>query len=336
MTRFAPLRRSRLSVDANAVARRAAEQLIDGHAERLAFDVPHRDVHGRERARQDDVAAVEGLAVDGLPVVCGLARVFADQIPVELFDRGYDGLDAALDGPFTDTDDAGVGVHLDEDRAQRVDRDDLDPGDLDRRSWIGQRAGRGRGGLRCADEPLARQQAGHPGGDVREPLTSRYGRDHCACFRYFVANVYATHPIGAASAAPTGPPAGAAAGPAPRPRPLGLPPAPADTACRPFVHRGRADEVAAEARRPELLAGVAVPCTNLVVTSGAKHETRFGDNQAIDVPGTPVPVMPRAASAGSSPKPMRHLIAGWFRSYFTIVVYGGLMRLPTVLYSLIV
>ena len=49
----------------------------------------------------------------------------------------------------------------------------------------------------------------------------------------------------------------------------------------------------------------------------------------------PVPVMPRAASAGSSPKPMRHLMAGSFRSYFTIDVYGGLMRLPTVLYSLI-
>src|SRR5688500_19163165 len=45
--------------------------------------------------------------------------------------------------------------------------------------------------------------------------------------------------------------------------------------------------------------------------------------------------MPRAASAGSSPKPMRHLMDGPFRSYFTIEVYGGEMRLPTVLYSLI-
>src|SRR5688500_18183360 len=45
--------------------------------------------------------------------------------------------------------------------------------------------------------------------------------------------------------------------------------------------------------------------------------------------------MPRAARAGSSPKPMRHLMAGPFRSYFTIDVYGGAMRLPTVLYRLI-
>src|SRR5687768_4125167 len=45
--------------------------------------------------------------------------------------------------------------------------------------------------------------------------------------------------------------------------------------------------------------------------------------------------MPRAARAGSSPKPMRHLMAGPFRSYFTIEVYGGAIRLPTVLYSLI-
>src|ERR1044071_7902611 len=52
-------------------------------------------------------------------------------------------------------------------------------------------------------------------------------------------------------------------------------------------------------------------------------------------PGAPVPVMPRAASSGSSPKPTRHVIAGTLRSYFTIDVKGGAMRLPTVLYSLI-
>src|SRR5688572_23074120 len=49
----------------------------------------------------------------------------------------------------------------------------------------------------------------------------------------------------------------------------------------------------------------------------------------------PVPVIPRAASTGSSPNPTRHLMAGWFRSYFTIEVYGGAMRCATVLYSLI-
>src|SRR6188768_2130353 len=52
-------------------------------------------------------------------------------------------------------------------------------------------------------------------------------------------------------------------------------------------------------------------------------------------PGAPVPVIPRPASSGSSPKPTRHLIAGTFRSYFTIDVNGGEIRLPTVLYSLI-
>jgi hypothetical protein len=34
----------------------------------------------------------------------------------------------------------------------------------------------------------------------------------------------------------------------------------------------------------------------------------------------PVPVMPRAASAGSSPKPTRQAMRGWFKSYFTIDV----------------
>ena len=50
---------------------------------------------------------------------------------------------------------------------------------------------------------------------------------------------------------------------------------------------------------------------------------------------TPVPVMPRSTSAGSSPKPMRHLMAGTFRSYLTMVVNGGFMPLPIVPYVLI-
>src|SRR6187401_971270 len=55
----------------------------------------------------------------------------------------------------------------------------------------------------------------------------------------------------------------------------------------------------------------------------------------LSIPGVPVPVTPRAANSGSSPKPTRHLMAGAFRSYFTIDVNGGAIRLPTVLYSLI-
>src|SRR5678816_2639913 len=56
----------------------------------------------------------------------------------------------------------------------------------------------------------------------------------------------------------------------------------------------------------------------------------------LSMPGVPVPVTPRAASSGSSPKPTRHLMAGTFKSYFTIDVNGGLIRLATVLYSLII
>src|SRR5207342_1503512 len=55
----------------------------------------------------------------------------------------------------------------------------------------------------------------------------------------------------------------------------------------------------------------------------------------LSIPGAPLPVIPRKASSGSSPKPTRLLIAGTFRSYFTIDVNGGAIRLPTVLYSLI-
>ncbi len=51
------------------------------------------------------------------------------------------------------------------------------------RPRIDQRAGRRRGRLRSAEQPLARQEAGHASGDVPEPLTSRNGPDHWTALR---------------------------------------------------------------------------------------------------------------------------------------------------------
>src|SRR5207244_2563700 len=53
------LRRARVGVDANALAGRAAEQLVDRDAEQLAFDVPERLIDPAQSARQDRPAPVE-------------------------------------------------------------------------------------------------------------------------------------------------------------------------------------------------------------------------------------------------------------------------------------
>jgi hypothetical protein len=53
------------------------------------------------------------------------------------------------------------------------------------------------------------------------------------------------------------------------------------------------------------------------------------------VAAAPVPVMPRAAKYRIIAEADAPFDPGSLRSYFTIDVYGGLMRLPTVLYSLI-
>ena len=76
-----------MGVDADPVARRAAEQLVDGHAQGLALDVPEGHVDAAQGAGQDRAAAVEGVAVDRLPVVDDLARVLADEVGLDLLDR---------------------------------------------------------------------------------------------------------------------------------------------------------------------------------------------------------------------------------------------------------
>jgi hypothetical protein len=90
------------------VADRAAQQLVDRHAEVLAGDVPERLVEARERAHQHRAAAEEGRAVDMLPVVLDAQRVFADQIVGEFLDGGDGALGLAFQGGLAPADQAGV------------------------------------------------------------------------------------------------------------------------------------------------------------------------------------------------------------------------------------
>ena len=61
------------------VAHQAAEQLVDRDVERLALDVPQRDVDGRERRPGDTVMREEEPADHALPEVLDPHRVFADK-----------------------------------------------------------------------------------------------------------------------------------------------------------------------------------------------------------------------------------------------------------------
>ena len=100
-------------------------------------------------------ATVEGVPVDGLPVVHDRPRVLADQVGLDLLDRGGDGLGSPLDDRLAEADDAGVGVDLQEQPA-RLHQEGLEPRDLDalaharpwargRRLWTRRRRGLGSG-----------------------------------------------------------------------------------------------------------------------------------------------------------------------------------------------
>ena len=66
-------------VDQDAVARRAAEELIHRHVQRLALDVPQRHVHGRDRRHRHRTAPPVGAFVEVLPGIFDASRVAPDQ-----------------------------------------------------------------------------------------------------------------------------------------------------------------------------------------------------------------------------------------------------------------
>src|SRR5581483_10111109 len=74
------LRSAGMGIDTDAVARRAAEQLIDWNTEGFSLDIPERLVDAAERAGQDRSAAVKRMPVDRLPMMRDPARVLANQV----------------------------------------------------------------------------------------------------------------------------------------------------------------------------------------------------------------------------------------------------------------
>ncbi len=127
-------------IDANLVARRAAEQPIDGHAPQLAGDVPQRHVDAGNRVHHEGAAALVALrAVERLPQVLDPRRI----LPVEQLEhrlrqrlrhRRHDALDLA---PAAD---AVIGAQLDE-HAIAADRR-AEAGEANRRGAVGDGGGR--------------------------------------------------------------------------------------------------------------------------------------------------------------------------------------------------
>ena len=99
-----------VGVEPHPVAHPAAEQLVDRDAERLAEDVPQRLLDAGDGAADDDPAAPERVAVDGLPVVLDPRRILPDQVLRDVVDGADDRLGLALQAGLADAGDAGVGA----------------------------------------------------------------------------------------------------------------------------------------------------------------------------------------------------------------------------------
>jgi len=83
--------RPAVGVGLEPVAAAAPEQLVDGHAERLALDVPEGDLDPGNRGGRNRAAAhVVVRAVQELPVLLDAARIEPDQSGPQLLDRGDD------------------------------------------------------------------------------------------------------------------------------------------------------------------------------------------------------------------------------------------------------
>ena len=114
-------------VDAGLVADLAAQQVVDGNAKVLAFDVPQRDVNGGDGAHDGRTTEMRG-AVHHVPMVLDQPRVFAHQVLAKLADSGFGGFQMAPGARLTESGDAFVGGNLDEEVA--VDGQGFDFGDL--------------------------------------------------------------------------------------------------------------------------------------------------------------------------------------------------------------
>ena len=104
-----------VAVEPHLVAGLAAEELPDRLAERLAEDVPHRDLDRGEGRHEDRAAAVARADEHAAPVPLDLGRVLADEVALVVLDGGRDDFALVGEGAFAEAGDPLVRVELDED-----------------------------------------------------------------------------------------------------------------------------------------------------------------------------------------------------------------------------
>ena len=90
------------------------QQLIDGHSQGLTLDVPQRLLDATQGAGKDWATPVEGVSIEGLPVVDYVARVLADQVRSHFGNGGGTGFGTAFSDGLSQADDAVIGVNLEE------------------------------------------------------------------------------------------------------------------------------------------------------------------------------------------------------------------------------
>ena len=168
-----------MGVDADAIARWPAQELVDRHPQRLALDIPERHVDPAQRAGQDGAASIERVAVNRLPVMHHAPRVLPQQVGLDLLDRFGDGQRPPLDDRLAESHDPRVGVHFQEEPA-RLDQQGLQLRDLDplpgtdRCIAPGAFLGLGLGPIECRPSPTAPKA---PARTERRLVTPRSSRD---------------------------------------------------------------------------------------------------------------------------------------------------------------
>ena len=106
-------RKPAVGVARNRVTDLAAEQLIDGDAQQLAFDVPERHLHRGERALEHGAAAKIRAAIGLVPERFDLMRIASDKCAFQFTEGFGDRLFPIFEGSFTDAVNPGIGQHFD-------------------------------------------------------------------------------------------------------------------------------------------------------------------------------------------------------------------------------
>ncbi len=106
-----------VAIDHHARAGGAAQQLINRHVGRFAFDIPQRHIDRRDRRHGDRATTPVGPFVEVLPDVFDLMRIAADQLRADvIFQVGGDRQFPAIEGCITNAGQTLIGGDFDGDK----------------------------------------------------------------------------------------------------------------------------------------------------------------------------------------------------------------------------